>query len=97
MISSLIFVNFVHKEGIFDKFGNVIRAKQDSDKIELSESEKEIETKDNSNNLFNYLCKRKRFKSGVKYLPAVMYFLQLSIIGLTIFLPQNEWWPSLIC
>ena len=39
---------------------------------------------------------KKRFKNGVKYLPAYMHFLQIFLLVIIIFSPKNQWWPLLI-
>lgn len=95
-IFSLVFVSVTKEEGFLDEYGNLIQPNISQDKISLMETEKKTKEKQN-NILFYFLCKRKRFKKGVKYLPAISYGIQVIIITITIYTPQNEWWPPLLC
>ena len=97
MISSLVFTSFTHKDGCFDEYGNKVHIKHDSDRIELNESEKSTFSDDSSSSIIKFLWRRKRFKRGIRYVPVILYILQVILLSITIYLPKNEWWPPLIC
>lgn len=98
LISSIVFVSITREEGIFDEYGNLIKVNDDPDKIQTTEAieKKSDDDAKKQNALFNFICRRKRFKKGVKYLPAFSYFLQVVLLLITIFSPRDAWWPSLL-
>ena len=95
LLSSIVFIN-VTKDDVFDEYGNFIYQSENADEIETIEiNELEIQ-KSKEFLIINFFCKRKRFKKGVKYLPAVVYIIQVIIVIISIFSPKNHWLPSLV-
>jgi len=83
----VVFVSFTHKEGVFDEYGNEIKMKKDPDQIEIHESEWDFPENESKFSSLNYFLTRRRFKKGIKYLPALLYLQKVILIGSTIFFP----------
>ena len=94
LISSIVFIN-ITKDDVFDEYGNFIHQSENADEIETIEiNELEIQQRKESA-VINFFCKRKRFKKGVKYLPVITYLIQIVLVVIWVFSPNDHWLPSL--